>query len=267
VRKAIVVLLSGFLLLLSSCGAVSSNMKSASTQSSDQTHQSSAQTQKQADGLFLATMYVLPGREPREIAPITISKSKDSLGHLQFTLGELGNLNLLLEFCSYPDGFDNCITLTSFTPDADGSADVNFTFPQKGTYAGTFSIWDTTFGVVDLIAASSTGSNGTSFFSDMLPAATITSGIQQVTGHAPGRGTIAVNGLTAHLTLTHTLPNHTFNTAVCFRLTSCITMADVPTDAYGNASIDIGQVQAAGFSNFLLSDSDGVEFVSAFRIR
>jgi hypothetical protein len=267
VRKAIVVLSSGFLLLLSGCGAVSSNMKSASAQSSDLTHQSSAQTPKQSDELFLATMYVLPGREPREIAPITLSKSNGGLGHLQFTLGELGNLNLLLEFCSYPDRFDNCIILASFTPDANGSANVNFTFPQKGTYAGTFSLWDTTTGVVSLLAGSSTGSNGTSFFSNMLPAASITGGIEQVTGNAPGRGTIAVNGLTAHITLSHTLPNHTFNTAVCASLISCIAMTDVTTDADGNASIDIGQVQAAGWSNFLLTDSDGVEFVSAFRIR
>jgi hypothetical protein len=141
---------------------------------------------------------------------------------------------------------------------------VDFTFPQKGTYAGIFSLWDTNTG---LVATSSTGSNGTSFFSDMLPAASITGGIEQVTGNAPGRGTIAVNGLTAHITLSHTLPNHTFNTAVCFTLTSCIAMTDVTTDADGNASIDIGQVQAAGWSNFLLTDSDGVEFVSAFRIR
>jgi hypothetical protein len=35
----------------------------------------------------------------------------------------------------------------------------------------------------------------------------------------------------------------------------------------GNASVDVGTVQADGFSVFRLSDVAGVEFVSGFRVQ
>jgi hypothetical protein len=44
-------------------------------------------------------------------------------------------------------------------------------------------------------------------------------------------------------------------------------LADVTTDAQGNVSMDIGSVQPAGWSVFRVSDSNGVEFVSAFRVQ
>jgi hypothetical protein len=113
-----------------------------------------------------------------------------------------------------------------------------------------------------------TGSSGTNFRSALLPAATITGGINQTTGSAPGGGSVVVTGTTAHLTLSGTTPNHTFGTAVCNSFPApCDALASVTTDAQGNASADVGSVQPAGWSIFRVSDSAGAEFVSGFRVQ
>ena len=183
-------------------------------------------------------------------------------------LSNLGitNSNLILQFCPYPQDFAECINITSLATDAQGKADIAFAFPQKGAYSGIFALMDTNS---TLVGATSTGSSGISFQSALLPAATITGGIQQTTGLAPGSGAIVVNGTTAHITLTGTTANHTFNTAVCslFHASPCQSLASITTDADGNASADVGDVQAAGWSNFRVSDINGVEFMSAFRVK
>ncbi|HLK54112.1 MAG TPA: hypothetical protein VKU42_11695, partial [Candidatus Angelobacter sp.] len=96
--------------------------------------------------------------------------------------------------------------------------------------------------------------------------------IQQTTGNAPGSGNIVMNGPDATITLTGTTPNHTFTTAVCSLFPTgpapapCIALANVTTDAQGNATADVGPVQRDLFSIFQVSDSAGVEFITAFRI-
>jgi hypothetical protein len=73
----------------------------------------------------------------------------------------------------------------------------------------------------------------------------------------------------AHITLTGALPNHTFSTAVCslFLQTPCAALANITTDAQGNASADVGAIQPAGWSVFRVSDASGVQFVTAFRVQ
>lgn len=143
---------------------------------------------------------------------------------------------------------------------------MNFTFPQKGSYSGIFQVLqinDAQF------LTTATDSTGISFQSALLPAGTVTGGIQQTTGNAPGIGAAVMNGATAHITLSGTTPNHTFSTAVCSLVlsTPCANLANITTDAQGNASTDVGTVQAAGWSDFRVSDADGVEFVTAFRVQ
>jgi hypothetical protein len=89
-----------------------------------------------------------------------------------------------------------------------------------------------------------TASSGISFKSALLPAATVTGGINQTTGNSPGIGSAVMNGTTAHITLTSAFPYHTFNTAVCslFLRTACATLANITTDAQGNASANVGTV-------------------------
>lgn len=210
---------------------------------------------------------MLPGRVPSEFGPITVDvTSNDGSGTLHLSNLGIANTNLILQFCPYPQDFAGCVNIAPLATDADGKADITFTFPQKGAYSGIFALMDTNS---SLVGATSTGSSGISFQSALLPAATITGGIQQTTGLAPGSGTIVINGTTAHITLVGTTANHTFDMAVCslVLVSPCQPLASITTDADGNASADVGDVQAAGWSNFRVSDSDGVEFMSAFRVK
>ncbi|MBV9608366.1 MAG: hypothetical protein JO187_02320 [Acidobacteria bacterium] len=205
------------------------------------------------------------GKNPFAQGQVTIdTNANNGQGNLQLTnVGAMQNMEL--QFCSFPNGDTNCMNIAPVTTDASGNANMNFTFPQKGAFAGIFQL--TLNG--EQFAASGTGSSGTSFRAALLPAGTITGGINQATGHAQGIGAVSVNGTTAHVTLTGTTPNHTFHTALCSQAfsTPCTTLADVTTDAQGNASVDVGSVQPAGWSTFQLSDTDGVEFVSGFRVQ
>jgi hypothetical protein len=176
------------------------------------------------------------------------------------------NSTLFLQFCPYPQAFAGCSTVTSFTSDANGAANFGFIFPLKGTFSGVFQIED---GSGNQVAVTATDSTGVNFKSALLPAAAITGGIQQTTGNSPGSGTAVVTGTTAHITLTGALPSHTFSSAVCsvFLQTPCAALANITTNAQGNASADVGAVQAAGWSVFRVSDASGVQFVTAFRVQ
>jgi hypothetical protein len=174
------------------------------------------------------------------------------------------NTTFTLQFCPYPQGLSNCTNITSFNPGASFVANVNFTFPMKGTFSGGFRIVDST-GTATESAGNDT--SGLSFKSALLPAATITGGIGQTTGNSPGSGTAVVNGTTPHITLSGAFPNHTFTVALCDLFGQCNALGGIATDAQGNASADVATVQAKGFTIFRLSDANGVQFVTAFRVQ
>ena len=217
---------------------------------------------------FLATMFESIGRTPAADGQVTVDTiSNNGAGDLKLVgVGTGANTNFILEFCPYPRAFTGCTNLAAFATDAGGNASVNFQFAQKGSFAGQFAFLDMTG--FDF-AASSTGSSGVNFHAALLPARTISGGIGQTTGTAPGSGLVTVNGTTAHVVLTGTTPNNTFSTAVCdlFPQTPCTPLANITTDANGNASVDVGTVQPPGPSIFRLSDAAGVEFVSGFRVQ
>ncbi|HET9183661.1 MAG TPA: hypothetical protein VFP59_16125 [Candidatus Angelobacter sp.] len=177
------------------------------------------------------------------------------------------NSSFTLQFCPYPQSFANCIDVAPITAGASASVNVNFTFPAKGTFSGAFQIVDSAGDQTEL---ASTGTTGTSFKSALLPAATVTGGIGQTTGNSPGSGSAAVHGKTPHITLTGAFPNHTFNVALCslFPQNPCQTLGNITTNALGNASADVGTAPPpdTGFNVFRLSDSSGVQFVTAFRV-
>jgi hypothetical protein len=270
----------GIVLLLAGCGGVSSKtpaptptptptpMPSPSpTPAPSPSPTPSPTPTPAASDAFLTTMFREAGRNPDPVGTVTLDlASTNGAGNIQLTnIGE-NNTTQILQFCPYPEGFSNCINVTQLTTDAGGNANVNFTFPQKGTFSGGFQL-------VELngaqFGATATGSSGVSFKSALLPAATVTGGIQQTSGNPPGIGNVVVSGTTAHIVLTGTMPNHTFSTAVCSLTlqTPCAPLADITTNAQGNASADVGTVQPAGWSIFRLSDAVGVEFVTAFRVQ
>lgn len=214
---------------------------------------------------YMAVMFNDIPKVPAPVGQITIdSSTNDGTGNLQVN-GTFANRTIVLQFCPYPQELQNCSNVTSFMTDAQGAANVNFKFPQKGTFSGMFQL---ACGGEQCFV-SGTGSMGVNFKSAELPASSITGGINQTTGTAPGSGAIVVNGTMAHLTLTGTTPNHQFGVALCsmFLSTACQTLASVTTDAQGNASADVGNVQPAGWNVFTVSDSAGVEFVTAFRVQ
>ena len=96
-----------------------------------------------------------------------------------------GSSTFILQFCPYPQNFSNCMNVTSVTSNAQGAVNANFTFPAKGTFSGAFQIVDAN-GVQS--EAAGNGSTGVSFKSALLPAATVTGGINQTTGNSPGFG-------------------------------------------------------------------------------
>ncbi len=264
-----IVLLTG--VLLAGCGSVSHRSPgmtptpTPSPMPSPSPSPTPSPTPSAADS-FLAQIFLSVGKNPVSQGQITVDTvANNGAGNLQ--LNNVGaNLSLILQFCPYPQAFANCINVSPLTTDANGNANINFQFPQKGAFSGEFQLVDMTG---SQFAAAGTGAAGVNFRSALLPAGTITGGIAQPTGMAPGIGALTVTGTTAHVTLTGTTPNATFNVAICgiFPQTPCAPLANVTTDMNGNASMDVGTVQTEGSDIFRLSDAAGVEFVSGFRVQ
>jgi len=175
------------------------------------------------------------------------------------------NSTFIMQFCPYPQGFSNCMNVTSVASDAQGAVNANFTFPAKGTFSGAFQMVDANGTQSE---ATGNGSNVVSLKSALLPAASVTGGINQTTGNSPGFGSAEVTGTTAHVTLTGALPNHTFNTALCsLSVGPCDTLGNITTDAKGNVNANVGTVHVTSLSVFRVSDASGVQFVTAFRVQ
>jgi hypothetical protein len=169
---------------------------------------------------------------------------------------------MVLRFCPYSQSGNNCLKIATYTA---GGGNVNFTFPAKGAFAGSFMAFvnDTDSEVYTASGASS----GLNFESAMLPAGTITGGIGQATGNAPGSGVLTATSTTAHLALTGTLANHPFQVSVCGLDAHCRFLSNITTDTQGNASADVGTLRNQDNDTFLVGDSSGVEFISAFRVQ
>ncbi len=270
-RTVTLTIFTGLLLFLLGCGSVSNNMQPTPTPTpmpSPSPIPSPSPTPSPAtpSDSFMSTWFFTVGRNPAPEGTITLdSTANNGAGSMQ-AVASSSNSSFIVQFCPYPQGFSNCMNVTSVASDAHSAVNANFTFPAKGTFSGAFQMVDANGTQSE---ATGTGSTGVSFKSALLPAATVTGGINQTTGNSPGLGSAAVTGTTAHITLTGAFPSHTFNTAACslFLQTPCATLANITTDAQGNASADVGTVQAAGWSTFRVSDASGVQFVTAFRVQ
>lgn len=267
-RTVTLLLFIGFFTLLAGCGSVSNNMQPTPTPTpmpSPSPAPSPSPTPAAASDTFLSTWFFTVGRNPAPVGTITVdSAANNGAGSMQ-TSAASNNTTFILQFCPYPQGFSNCMNVTSFTSNAQNDANMSFVFPAKGTFSGAFQIVDANGTQSE---ATGNGSAGVSFKSALLPAATVTGGINQTIGNSPGFGSAAVTGTTAHITLNGALPNHTFNTALCsLAVGPCNTLGNVTTDAQGNANADVGAVPGNSFSVFRLSDASGVEFITAFRVQ
>ncbi len=276
-RKVILCLSSSVLLLAIGCGSVfhsGSNPTPTPTPTPTPGSPAPTPTPGTSPDAYLATIFLQQGRTPTKIGLIFVDTGfNNGTSHVQFTGIGAANTSLILQFCPYPQANPavlNCSNILALTTDATGSVSTGFTFPARGTFSGQFQIVQTNGAQ---LAVTGTDTVGGSFHSALLPAATITGGIQQTTGNAPGSGRIVMNGPDATITLSGTTPNNTFTTAVCSLFPTgpapapCIALANITTDAQGNASADVGPVQQDLFSIFRVSDSNGVEFITAFRVQ
>ena len=268
--RAVLLVFIGLLLPLIGCGSGSKTTTSTMTPSTPPTSSSPPTTPtpapSSASDSYLATMTLTIGKNPTNHGQVTIDTSANNgAGILQ--LNNVGFTNVELQFC--PQGVNSaCNNIAPFSSDAGGNATVNFTFPEKGTFAGVWQVVNSGCSSGCQDAASTIGDSGVGFRSAVLPAGSITGGIGQVTGNAAGSGTVTVTNSVAHLTLSGTTANHTFHVALCGtpQGLGCASLSDVTTDAQGSASADVGSIQPFGSSVFLVSDSAGVEFISAFRV-
>jgi hypothetical protein len=176
---------------------------------------------------------------------------------------------LVLQFCSFPSNLDltGCLNIASFAQTSN-PVNLDFVFPQKGTFAGWFQVLDNSGGqlYVSLIQGP-IADPGVPYRSTLLPAASLTVPLGQTTGSASGGGSMSVIGLTAHIILKGATPNHTFSLAICNRVPcTAVANSSFTSDAQGNASADVALTQTDGMI-FVVMDSDGAEFVTAFRVQ
>lgn len=199
------------------------------------------------------------------VGQTTLDSSANNGAGVWPSVGTASGVTMELEFCPYSQSGKNCLNVATYTA---GGANVNFMFPSKGTFAGEFIAFVNGDSTDPEVFTASGATSGLNFQSAMLPAGAITGGIGQTTGTAPGSGVMTATGTTAHLALTGTFPNHTFQTSVCgLDSAHCRNLSSITTDAQGNASADVGTLQNLDADVFLVSDSSGVEFISGFRVQ
>ena len=176
---------------------------------------------------------------------------------------------LILQFCSFPINLDltDCLNIASFAQTGN-TVNLDFVFLQKGTFAGWFQVLDNSGSQLEVSLVQGTITDpGVPFQSALLPAGSLTIPLGQMTGSAPGGGSMSVVGLTAHIILKGTTPNHTFSLAICSSVPcTAVANSSFTTDAQGNVSADVALTQIDGMI-FAVMDSDGAEFVTAFRVQ
>lgn len=181
--------------------------------------------------------------------------------------------NQKLQFCPYLGNYSNCFDVASFTSDAQGQFNVNFTFPKKGAQLGLFRTINDPAGTEtsEFAIGSITQTSAPSFRSVLLPASLISGGVGTAVGTASlKQGSVAVTGNsslnTVQITLTGAPPNDTFTPRLCLLDgVRCVFLSSFTTDSSGNAAITLGTTTADAFVVVLVSDSQGVEYVGAFR--
>jgi hypothetical protein len=272
-RKAALILVIGLSLAFLQCGCGSSNTTpTASAPSPNPGSTTPAPTPSPTPGpstspdSYLATVICcVVSRSPTVVGQTTVDASANNGAGVWPSVGTSNGVTMVLKFCPYnSQSVNNCLNVATYTS---GGGNVNFTFPAKGAFAGSFIAFLDGDNTDPQVYTASGASSGLNFESAMLPAGTITGGIGQATGNAPGSGVLTATSTTAHLALTGTLPNHAFQVSVCALNASCRFLSNITTDTQGSASADVGTLRNQDDDIFLVGDSSGVEFISAFRVQ
>lgn len=176
---------------------------------------------------------------------------------------------MVLQFCSFPNNLDltGCLSIASFAQTSN-PVNLDFVFPQKGTFAGWFQVLDNSGAQLQVsLIQGPIADPGVPYQSALLPAGSLTVPLGQATGSVLGGGSMSIVGLTAHIILKDTTPNHTFSLAICGSVPcTAVANSSFTTDSQGNVSADVALTQIDGMI-FAVMDSDSAEFVSAFRVQ
>src|SRR5205807_7756979 len=157
---------------------------------------------------YLATVICcVISRTPAAVGQTTVDASANNGAGVWPSVGTGSGVTMVLKFCPYSQSGNNCLNVATYIV---GGSNVNFTFPAKGAFAGHFIAFVNGDNTDPEVYTASGASSGLNFESAMLPAGTITGGIGQATGNAPGSGVLTATSMMAHLALTGTLANHTF---------------------------------------------------------
>lgn len=255
-------LLTFALLAFSGCGGVSNNMAKGPTPTpTPMPGATPTPTPAAPADTYVATMFGI-GKTVASVGQVMVDTAADNgAGNIRLNGAGL-TATQTLQFCPAGGSFNNCFGI----PTTAGTGVTNFQFPNHGAFAGVFAVLD----MGQQVAVGGFGNiAGVNFQSAVLQAASITGGIGQAAGNAPlASGSAVATGPALHLVLKGTTPNHSFTVFSCgvFGASSCTGVGSVTTDASGNLSADVPGASGAVGAVFMLNDSAGAEFITAFRV-
>jgi len=253
------------LMLLAGCGDGSNSATTSTPPPPTTPNPTPTAPSSTAPDNYMATLTAPVGRNsfPGIFGNVSVDTSaNDGRGNVEISPGNgvalNGPVSVTLRFC--PEG-GICFAVTTFSVGADGKGSGNFTFPQKGTFSGSFDVQ--TNGATFAQGGINNTLSGTSFNSALLP----------VNASASGSGRITVMGQTAHVSVAGGPVSRTFEVAVCNSTQStgaCTPLGNVTADAQGNGSGDLQVVNPIMYGVVVLRDSGGLgmrQYQSAFRVQ
>lgn len=203
--------------------------------------------------------------------------------------GAAANATYDVSFCPFAGGAGGCFAITSVVVDAMGNAEVKVAFPQRGAFAGVFLLrrggqnqFVTGFVIPPPKQTNPTSSSEMEnegeeeeFEAQLQPAGVVSGGLGFGTaGNDPlAAGRVEVENQ-VEIRLTGAMANALYKAQFCrfgLKASGCVALGSVPTDAQGNAKVELGFPLMATFDGvFLLTRTvDGQdlnEFASGFRI-
>lgn len=250
------------LVTLIGCGGGSSATSSSTPTPTTNTSPTGTVTQPSNKNAYTATIFAGGnGSSSQPQGTITVnSQSDNGSGTLHLT-GAVAATAYDLQFCAQPG---ICKSVTKFSTDANGSANVNFQVPAgtsgtAGYYVGSFLIFQN--GTVAYNSGADAQASGVSFAAPLIP------GLPQ---NPPGGGTVSISGQTLHVALSGVPPSLNYEVEPCsftstgLRCNSFGTVT-VNVDAQGNGShdYDIGAPTFVGF--VLVKNQFNQQYYSGFR--
>lgn len=203
--------------------------------------------------------------------------------------GAAANTTYDASFCPFAAGTGGCFAVTSFMTDNQGNAEVKVAFPQTGTFGGVFLLRSgglnqfVTGFVVPAPEHTSSMSFGEAeneieeeeFEAQLQPAGMVNGGLGFGTA---GNDPLAAGRVEAEnqvkIRLTGAAMNAMYDAKFCrfgMDASGCVVLGSVPTDAQGNAQVELGFPLTGKVDGiFLLTRTPDMqelnEFVTGFRI-